>query len=395
MKECNSCSHQLIRISPRLARRSPRLVHVLAVVICFAAASGSATNAQETNQPQWQQLAADVSGPTARWDHTLAADDSGEQLVLFGGRTGDGAPLDDTWRFDLEKQEWVQLAGSGPSPRFGHSVALDQAARKIYLFGGQADGSTFFNDAWMLDLATEEWSEINTGDSPRPQPRYGSSAVLTDNGQLIISHGFTDLGRFDDTWSLDIEEGRWTDVSPPSGELRPLPRCLHEAVWDASAKQMLLFGGCSSGYGPCPQGDLWAFDPAERTWAPIENDPAPSPRSNPAFVIDPERDRALLIAGLTADGYAADVWSLALGDATDGTWAQVTIEGEGPSARGSLDAVISGDNLYLFGGIGDQGVLADLWQLNIETLAFDMKLETATDAGKPCHKSTDSQRRRK
>jgi len=358
------------QFSSRPARRMLRCVQALVVVIPFLAVLGGAVSAQGPDQPRWQQVAVDVPGPSARWDHTLVADDSGKQLLLFGGRTDDGTPLGDTWRFDLVKQEWLQLTGPGPSARFGHAVAVDQAARKLYLFGGQATGSTFFDDAWMLDLKTEEWSELATGDGPRPQPRYGTSAVLAGAGHLIISHGFTDQGRFDDTWSLDLTASRWTDVSPPAGGVRPLPRCLHEAVWDDAAKRMLLFGGCSSGYGPCPQGDLWTFDPAERTWAPVENDPTPAPRSNPALVIDPARDRALLLAGLTADGYAGDLWSLALGGRTDGKWTQLTIDGDVPSARGSLDAVISGDTLYLFGGIGDQGVLADLWQLNIGTLAL-------------------------
>jgi Galactose oxidase, central domain len=359
-----------LQFSRRPARRMLRFLHLLVVVIPLVAALGGAVSAQGTARPRWQQLAADASGPTARWDHTLAADDSGRQLLLFGGRTDDGTPLGDTWRFDLTNQEWQQLTGPGPSARFGHSAAVDQEARRLYLFGGQADGTTFFNDAWMLDLATEEWSEINAGDGPRPQPRYGSSAVLTEDDRLLISHGFTDQGRFDDTWSLDLNESQWTDVSPPNGEVRPLPRCLHETVWDTAAQRMLLFGGCSSGYGPCPQGDLWAFDPAERTWAPIENEPTPAPRSNPALAIDPERDRALLLAGLTADGYAGDLWSLALGATPDMAWTQLNIDGDAPSARSSLDAVISGDNLYLFGGISDQGALADLWQLNIETLAL-------------------------
>jgi hypothetical protein len=365
MRTFSSC-----QFSPRPARRMLRFVQALVVLIPFVVALDGAMSAQGTDRPRWQQVAADASGPTARWDHTLAADDSGRQLLLFGGRTDDGTPLGDTWRFDLRKQEWMQITGSGPSPRFGHSVAVDQAARKLYLFGGQADGTTFFNDAWMLDLATEEWSEISSGDGLRPQPRYGTSAVLAGDGHLIISHGFTDQGRFDDTWSLDLTEGQWTDVSPPNGELRPLPRCLHEAVWDDAAKRMLLFGGCSSGYGPCPQGDLWTYDLDERTWELIENEPMPAPRSNPALVIDPERDRALLLAGLTADGYVGDLWSLALEGMPDMAWTQLTIDGDAPSARGSLDAVISGDNLYLFGGISDQGALADLWQLNIETLAL-------------------------
>ena len=101
-------------------------------------------------------------------------------------------------------------------------------------------------------------------------PRRCSTGRATSS----ISHGFTFEGRFDDTWSLDPAAGVWTDLSP-APETRPLKRCLHEAVWDAARGRMLLYGGCSSGFGPCPQGDLWAFDPATRTWTELT--PAESP----------------------------------------------------------------------------------------------------------------------
>ena len=196
-------------------------------------------------------------------------------LFLFGGRDAAGAPLGDSWGYSVEDNSWALLDGPAPSPRFGHAVAVDAGNRALYLFGGQADGETFFNDTWRFDLDARSWSEIPTGDD-RPSPRYGTSAVLDGEGNLIVSHGFTFEGRFDDTWVLDPKSGIWTDVSP-APETRPLKRCLHEAVWDAEQDRMLLYGGCSSGFGPCPQGDLWAFDPAARM-GPISRRPrAPPP----------------------------------------------------------------------------------------------------------------------
>ena len=143
--------------------------------------------------------AIDVPGPTARWDHTLAADPAARSLFLFGGRDAAGAPLGDSWVYSVGDNSWALLDGPAPSPRFGHAVAVDAGNRALYLFGGQADGETFFNDTWRFDLDARSWSEIPTGDD-RPSPRYGTSAVLDGEGNLIVSHGFTFEGRFDDTW---------------------------------------------------------------------------------------------------------------------------------------------------------------------------------------------------
>ena len=110
------------------------------------------------------------------------------------------------------------IGGPAPSPRFGHAVAVDAGNRALYLFGGQADGETFFNDTWRFDLDARSWSEIPTGDD-RPSPRYGTSAVLDGEGNLIVSHGFTFEGRFDDTWCLipRAESGRTFRPRPRHG----------------------------------------------------------------------------------------------------------------------------------------------------------------------------------
>jgi N-acetylneuraminic acid mutarotase len=141
----------------------------------------------------------DSPGPAARWDHTLSADPVTGSLYLFGGRDAAGASLGDAWIYSVGNDSWTLLEGPAPSPRFGHAVAIDTANRTLYLFGGQADGETFFNDTWRFDLDARSWSEIPTGDD-RPSPRYGTSAVLDGEGNLLVSHGFTFEGRFDDTW---------------------------------------------------------------------------------------------------------------------------------------------------------------------------------------------------
>ena len=125
---------------------------------------------------------------------------------------------------------------------------------------------------------------------------------------------------------------------------------------------MLLFGGCSSGFGPCPQGDLWSFDPATRIWHEVIVPENPTPRSNPAFVADTAGGRALLLGGLTDGGYAADLWALTLGEYT--LWQTITFAGEWPAARASHDTVYTDGQLYLFGGTSAEGAFGDLWTLS-------------------------------
>lgn len=308
--------------------------------------------------PAWSVI--EAAGPAARWDHTLAADPDGGRLILFGGRDANGAPFGDTWVYSPADGAWSAVEGPAPAPRFGQAVAVDPAGRALYLFGGQADGATFFNDAWRFDLDALTWAEIPTGEV-RPAPRYGTSAVLADDGRILISHGFTFEGRFDDTWALDPASGVWADLSP-APETRPLKRCLHEAVWDSENGRMLLYGGCSSGFGPCPQGDLWAFDPAARTWAELTPADGPAARSNPALVRDDASGDTWLIGGLTEAGYSADLWSLDQGsDAA--AWQAVGQGDVVPEPRASHDATRLEGGVYLFGGYGNAGPLADLWVL--------------------------------
>ena len=331
------------------------------LILGLAATAMASGVRQAAAQPEadWRRVSSG-GGPAARWDHTLSAHAARKELLVAFGRDAAGTPLGDSWVTDRSSGEWAPLNVSGPSARFGHAVASDDASGLIYLFGGQQD-DLFFNELWVLDLDAGRWELLAAGDAG-PSPRYGTSLVHDGAGSLYVSHGFTFEGRFDDTWRFDLATATWDDASPPA-DTRPLKRCLHEAVWDDTAGAMWLYGGCSSGFGPCPQGDLWRFEPDAGSWKNVPLS-GPAARSNPSLVLEPVDNRLVLFAGLAENGSANDLW---IGSPTDDTmtWEAVSPGADGPSARSSHDAVISGGALYLFGGLGPDGPLGDLWRLKL------------------------------
>jgi hypothetical protein len=310
----------------------------------------------------WELLAPTTDAPPPRWDHHLAGDADEGVLLLYGGRDGNGASLNDTWLYDIAAGAWSLLDIESPAPRFGSAIAEDRAKRRLYLFGGE-DGVTFYNDTWRFDFKSMTWRLQDDGASIAPTARYGLGGSLDDNDKFVISHGFTFEGRFDDTWTFDTREKIWTDTSP-AAETRPLKRCLHELAHDPESGQIILFGGCSSGYGPCPQGDLWSYDPQDGVWTEITPASGPSARSNPAMVWDEAGGRALLFGGQSDAGQVADLWE---GRFADGgfTWTELFAV-DAPSPRSSHDAVILNGVLYVFGGTSTtNGTFNDLWRLSL------------------------------
>ena len=322
----------------------------------------TSTSAQAAPSMAWERVAPEAVGPAPRWDHALVADAARGRLILFGGRDAAGTALGDTWVFDIHAASWTQVPIEQPGARFGTAVAIDAAGEGVYLFGGQ-QADTFYNDTWRYDLALDVWQPLDLGEGVAPSPRYGLGGVVDDTGRFIVSHGFTFEGRFDDTWAFDLTAGGWSDISPPE-DARPMQRCLHEQVWDAEVGLMLLYAGCSSGFGPCPQGDTWTLDPVLGSWTEVSPATGPDARSNPALTQAPARSATLLVGGLTAAGYAGDAW---LGTLADGTfaWAAVQPRGQTPSPRASHDMATLGDRVFLFGGTSDVGALGDLWSVTL------------------------------
>jgi N-acetylneuraminic acid mutarotase len=224
----------------------------------------------------------------------------------------------------------------------------------MIIFGGQAGGS-FFNDVWALVDLHDGWRQL---DAVGPAQRYGAASALDASGRLLVSHGFTNQGRFDDTWSLDPAP-LWTDVSA-AGD-RPIKRCLCRGAWDSARNRFLMFGGQTDGTPFL--GDLWMLDPAG--WQEITSEPKPSPRNFYAMA-ETDPGRIALFGGNTVDGPGPtnDLWFF---DSQTDTWTPAQPEGEAPSARYGHDAVWLPESrrFIVFGGHDATGDLNDLWELTV------------------------------
>jgi hypothetical protein len=326
-----------------------------------APAIPSPTAVPPTAAPQargWSEIVATNAGPPARYDHSAVLDPVRQQLVIFGGR--DTQTFGDTWIIDLVTRTWREVPAAGPAPRFGHGAVYDAAHRRMLIVMGQ--DAEFFNDVWAFDLDQESWTELKANDrsGEAPRPRYGQSAALDAKGRVLISHGFSDQGRFDDTWAFDLAQTRWVNLTPASGP-KPLKRCLHALIYDARADRLLLFGGCSSGFGPCPQGDLWAFDVKTTTWTElVPSGTAPSARSDTSLMYQSTTQTLYLFGGKTAAGASAETWSYDLGN---NQWTQLEAQ-NAPSARSNQATGHDGQSGHalIFGGLTAAGSSADLWE---------------------------------
>ncbi len=109
----------------------------------------------------------DRLGPPKRYRHTAnrIVIEGEERMIVFGGRTTDGEPLDDVWTFSPARAVWQQLIpkqGSGPSARHSHSSEVNNGV--LYVYGGLDGAAEAIGDFWAFDPEFCDWRKI--GDLP-------------------------------------------------------------------------------------------------------------------------------------------------------------------------------------------------------------------------------------
>ena len=313
---------------------------------------GNATLVSQTMR--WERLlpAEGAAAPPARFDHSLVSD--GGRLYLFGGRTP--ASLADFWVYGIASNTWTDLTDFGPQPRFGHNAVWDSGRNVLVLFGGQ-DGATFFDDVWEYDPARTLWTQVTFAGGV-PAARYGAGAAFDQAGHLLMTHGFTTQGRFDDTWEYDVAAHAWNQVSPATG--RPVRRCLMRAVWDSLKQRVLIFGGQTDGTPFLD--DFWSWSPLTE-WQQLAREPHPPQRALYAMVFHDDAAQVILFGGNTDQGPVDDLWAF---HSSGENWTRIpTSGGDAPQPRYSHDAAIASQEptIFMFGGNDGAGPLRDLWRL--------------------------------
>jgi hypothetical protein len=104
----------------------------------------------------WQVL--HISGPSSRSNHSASVYQS--NMFVFGGLDEDHSTLNDFWKLDLNRWEWIniQLKGDSPTARSGHSCQI--VGSTLILFGGIKEIGHETNELFSCNLENCQWSLI-------------------------------------------------------------------------------------------------------------------------------------------------------------------------------------------------------------------------------------------
>ncbi|KAG1169398.1 hypothetical protein G6F70_008447 [Rhizopus microsporus] len=171
------------------------------------------------------------NNPPPRIDHT-ATIISNKYILITGGvmyshdvanpadnLTLNPVSMSSLLLFDIQNNRWhnVTAGGNIPAPRRGHSAVLSLDGRKIIIFGGGAtDGrSTQFNDVFILELSTMQWTAPAIEGIP-PKPRKYHKSIMVGNYLLVMfGIGDGDTG-FDDVNLLSTTTWTWVNQYTPN-----------------------------------------------------------------------------------------------------------------------------------------------------------------------------------
>lgn len=147
--------------------------------------------------------------PTARDGQSVSI--LGSRLLMFGGEDNKRRLLNDLHILDLETMMWEEVKSEkgGPAPRYDHSAAV-YADQYLLIFGGSSH-STCFNDLYLLDLQTLEWSQPDA-QGAHITPRSGHAGAMIDENWYIVGGGDNASGSTD-TVVINASKFVWSVVT--------------------------------------------------------------------------------------------------------------------------------------------------------------------------------------
>jgi serine/threonine protein kinase len=270
------------------------------------------------------------------------------------------SPTAPSFQFPSFTAQPALVNGAPTTLRSGHSMVWDDHDDLLLVFGGIDNNRTLLNDLWAYSPASGNWSELSPQTSTTgcngsvPAPRENAAMVWDSVDQQILLYGGTDGSGhyFGDLWSFSPASKAWT-LLKCSGN-GPGARAT-SAVWDGH--EMLLVDGINK-FGM--QSDFWSYTPgASGGWQRLSNPPM-SPRTYDTLVWDSTDSRLYLFGGLGANGVQLDdFWSYT----TSAGWTQITPNSaSNPLGRQqAMGAWDSRDNLLILSGGFEDGQGVPFW----------------------------------
>jgi len=336
---------------------------ILAMTGVSGVAGGAGPHSAYGSAWAWTNFTHGPAPPSSAGD-LLAYDEAANRFVEFGG--WNGSTLNETWSLDPTTGAWIQLhPPSAPPVRADAMFIYDSTNGLDYLFGGwtQYTNGTYvrYDDTWSFSLAADRWTELFPSVSPSPR---SDSAVAFDPGheEIVLVGGFSGTAYLGDEWTYSPTSGAWTPFTP-SGPV-PSPRADGRMVYDSANRTMILFGG-NDYSGPNftfhHLDDTWSLSLATGEWTEILSPQSPPARDYAIQAFDTLHDWVLLTAGFGNRTILNDLWAFS---PANGTWWALAVSAPPPgryAGVGGFDAVDG--TLIVSGGAGTGGLLNDTWSL--------------------------------
>ena len=278
---------------------------------------------QTPTVPLWRLVPMLGPLPTSRVGAAVAYDPVGDRMIMYGGRHSDEKGLNEVWSLSLSGAPTWQLlnpTGTPPHPRHEHAMIYDPVNHRMVVYGGETEttwvATTYFNDAWSLDLnGTPEWNLI-AATGAVPPGRSSLVSIYDPVRQRMVIHGGGGAIYSPTTplYALSLAGPPvWTSLPQP--DPGPGFSSEHAAVYDSLHDALVVFGG-----GANPSSRTWSYSLTNQNWQQLAS---MTPHAFSAAALDTRRHR-MLIQGSTDlwnQTKLRDFWALSL---ESSTWTQIS-----------------------------------------------------------------------
>ena len=151
-----------------------------------------------------------------------------------------------------------------PFARYTQNAHYDIIGNRMIIWSGQGAAQALFNDVWAYNFSTNLWQQLwlDGNTCGVPLKRYGTAIQYSNpvNRQFVTFAGFSTAGRFEDTWTFNIDNMSWQERT---NGFYPSKRCLHAAVFAADMRKMVMYAGQNDA-GPVD--DIWTLNIDNYGW---------------------------------------------------------------------------------------------------------------------------------
>eukprot|EP00079_Xenopus_tropicalis_P033945 XP_017947716.1 PREDICTED: host cell factor 2 isoform X4 [Xenopus tropicalis] len=250
------------------------------------------------------------------------------------------------------------LSSTGPEPRSRHGHRAVAIRELMIIYGGGNEGIA--EELHVYNTATNQWFlPAVRGDIP---PGCAAHGFVCDGTRILVFGGMVEFGRYsNDIYELQASRWLWKKLKPqaPSSGSPPCPRLGHS--FSLHGSKCYLFGGLANESEdtnnniPRYLNDLYELELRPGSgivgWnIPVTKGTPPSPRESHSAVVYCRKDTGkpkLYIFGGMSGCRLADLWELNIETMT---WLSPESKGAAPLPRSLHTANIIGNRMYVFGG---------------------------------------------